>query len=196
MKMELFEKKHKGERLKNKIFQSRDLCLCALDTNSACTKSVRRNGREMAERVRYRTKQQELIRDCLEKHSDRFVTAEQCMDCLKAEGIHVGQTTVYRALDRLTEENAVIKIPAVDGAGAQYRYIGELRPGSPGRLVCLQCGKIIPLECNKLHGFSEHILKEHDFALDSSHLIFYGCCRECRKFRETQEGLQDRNEDE
>ena len=43
MKMELFEKKHKGERLKNKIFQSRDLCLRALDTNSACAKSVRRN---------------------------------------------------------------------------------------------------------------------------------------------------------
>ena len=33
MKMELFEKKHKGERLKNKIFQSRDLCLRALDAN-------------------------------------------------------------------------------------------------------------------------------------------------------------------
>ena len=77
--------------------------------------AVVHRGRKMAERVRYRTKQQELIRDCLEKHSDRFVTAEQCMDCLKAEGIHVGQTTVYRALDRLTEENAVIKIPAVDG---------------------------------------------------------------------------------
>ena len=58
------------------------------------------------------------------------------MDCLKAEGIHAGQTTVYRALDRPTEENAVIKIPAVDGAGAQYRYIGELRPGSPGA-ACL-----------------------------------------------------------
>jgi len=33
-------------RLKNKIFQSRDLCLRALDTNSACAKSVRRNGRK------------------------------------------------------------------------------------------------------------------------------------------------------
>ena len=43
MKMELFEKKHKGERLKNKIFQSRDLCLRALDTNSLCAKNVRRN---------------------------------------------------------------------------------------------------------------------------------------------------------
>ena len=31
------------ERLKNKIFQSRDLCLRALDTNSLCAKNVRRN---------------------------------------------------------------------------------------------------------------------------------------------------------
>ena len=29
--------------MKNKIFQSRDLCLRTLDTNSACAKSVRRN---------------------------------------------------------------------------------------------------------------------------------------------------------
>ena len=35
--------REKEERLKNKIFQSRDLCLRALDTNSACAKSVRRN---------------------------------------------------------------------------------------------------------------------------------------------------------
>ena len=88
------------------------------------------------------------------KHSDRFVTAEQCMDSVsKPKEFTLDRRRFYRALDRLTEENAVIKIPAVDGAGAQYRYIGELRPGSPGRLVCLQCGKIIPLECNKLHGF-------------------------------------------
>ena len=33
-------------RLKNKIFQSRDLCLCALDTNLTCAKNVRRNERK------------------------------------------------------------------------------------------------------------------------------------------------------
>ena len=31
------------KRLKNKMFQSRDLCLRAPDTNSTCAKSVRRN---------------------------------------------------------------------------------------------------------------------------------------------------------
>ena len=137
----------------------------------------------MAERVRYRTKQQELIRECLKKHSGRFLTAEQCMDCLKADGLHVGQTTVYRALDRLTEQREVIKIPAVDGASAQFRYVGELKPGSLGRLVCLVCGKIIPLECRQLDGFSEHIRAEHDFELDGRHMILYGYCSGCRKDR-------------
>ena len=36
-----------SKRLKNKIFQSRDLCLRALDTNSVCAKSVRRNEEKM-----------------------------------------------------------------------------------------------------------------------------------------------------
>ena len=36
-----------GHRLKNIIFQSRDLCLRTLDTNSLCAKSVRRNGEKV-----------------------------------------------------------------------------------------------------------------------------------------------------
>ena len=35
--------KKESKRLKNKIFQSRDLCLRTLDTNSTCAKNVRRN---------------------------------------------------------------------------------------------------------------------------------------------------------
>jgi len=35
-----------GRSLKNKIFQARDLYLRALDTNSACAKSVLRNERK------------------------------------------------------------------------------------------------------------------------------------------------------
>ena len=46
--------REKEERLKNKIFQSRDLCLRALDTNSACAKSVRRNEWKERKNVRGR----------------------------------------------------------------------------------------------------------------------------------------------
>ena len=37
--------------MKNKIFQSRDLCLRALDTNLICAKNVRRDGESMSKLI-------------------------------------------------------------------------------------------------------------------------------------------------
>ena len=44
--VKVVEAERQGIRLKNKIFQLRDLCLRALDTNLTCVKSVRRNERK------------------------------------------------------------------------------------------------------------------------------------------------------
>ncbi len=135
----------------------------------------------MAERGRYRTKQQEIILSCLKKQKEVFCTVEQFIECLRHDGIHVGQTTVYRALERLTEDGAVIKIPSVDGSKAQFRYVGEEISSNVGKLVCLKCGCIIPLECSRLDEFSRHIHEEHEFELDQQHMVLYGCCSRCQK---------------
>ena len=52
--------------MKNKIFQSRDLCLRALDTNSACAKSVRRNEDKNDMTMRERIAAGKLFTDCCE----------------------------------------------------------------------------------------------------------------------------------
>ena len=62
----------------------------------------------MAERGRYRTRQQELIVSCLKKQKDIFCTVEEFMESLRKDGIHVGQTTIYRALERLCEDGVVV----------------------------------------------------------------------------------------
>lgn len=134
----------------------------------------------MAERGRYRTKQQEMILDCLKKQKDIFCTVEEFMECLHREGIHVGQTTVYRALERLSEDGAVVKIPSVDGSKAQFRYVGEEISSAVGKLVCLKCGAMIPLECSRLDAFYEHIHEDHGFQLDQRHMILYGYCGQCQ----------------
>ena len=128
----------------------------------------------MAERGRYRTKQQEIILNCLKKQKEAFCTVEQFMEYLHRDGIHVGQTTVYRALERLSEDGVVVKIPSVDGSKAQFRYIGEEISSNVGKLVCLKCGSMIPLECSRLDAFFEHIYEDHGFKLAQSHMILYG----------------------
>lgn len=135
----------------------------------------------MAERGRYRTKQQEIILNCLKKQKGAFCTVEQFMEYLHRDGIHVGQTTVYRALDRLSEDGAVVKIPSVDGSKAQFRYIGEEISSNVGKLVCLKCGCMIPIECSRLDALFEHIYEDHGFKLDQGHMILYGYCGQCQK---------------
>ena len=111
----------------------------------------------MAERGRYRTRQQELILDCLREQKDVFLTVDQLMVYLGQKEILVGQTTVFRTLDRLTGDGVVIRIPSVNGSKAQYRY----------------------LECSHLKEFSRHIRQEHGFLLEPEHLILYGYCSQC-----------------
>lgn len=133
----------------------------------------------MAERGRYRTRQQELILDCLREQKDAFLTVDQLMDYLGQKQIQVGQTTVYRTLDRLTGDGVVIRIPSVNGSKAQYRYLGEEETSEPGKMICLKCGRIVPLECSHLKEFSRHIRQEHGFLLEPEHLILYGYCSSC-----------------
>ncbi len=45
----------------------------------------------MSERGRYRTKQQEIILNCLKKQESRFLTVEQFMDRLREEGVMWGR---------------------------------------------------------------------------------------------------------
>lgn len=133
----------------------------------------------MKERKRYRTRQQDQIEEVLKNRETQFCSVDQMMDRLKEKGIRVGHTTVYRLLERLSEEGSVVKVPAMDGHPAQYRYLSD-PDRSVGKLVCISCGKMIPLECGCIHQFAEHIQKEHHFLLGHQYAVLYGYCEDCR----------------
>lgn len=133
------------------------------------------------ERGRYRTKQQEIILNCLMKQKSRFLTVDQFMECLHEEGVRIGQTTVYRFLERLVCEREAMRLPIEDGSRRQYCYVDKEALGKPGKLVCLMCGRFISLECSKVDDFLKHIYEEHGFEPDGGHLILYGYCDRCKK---------------
>lgn len=147
----------------------------------------------MVMRGRYQTKQQELILDCLMKQKSRFLTVEQFMGCLQKDGVQVGQTTVYRFLERLAKEQEVMKLPMEDGSRIRYCYSDKEALCKPGKLVCLTCGRFISLECSKMDDFLMHIYEEHGFEPDKSHLIFYGYCSHCKTGRNHTNTQNDRN---
>ena len=121
----------------------------------------------MGERGRYRTKQQITILDVLKQQKSWFLTVDQLMDLLRQEGVQVGQTTVYRALERLAEDGKVMKLPMEDGSKIRYCYAGDEELRKPGKLVCLGCGRFI--------------CREHGFEPDIRRSVLFGYCEGCRR---------------
>ena len=134
---------------------------------------------ENMQRGFYSTNQQRYILDYLESHSNEALSAERICSELSKD-YSVGKATVYRTLDRLVEKGTVIKVPSFEGRQARYRYIGEDSNPKEGRMVCLECGRSIAIECNHLEKLVKHIDQEHSFLLDTRHTVLYGYCRDCK----------------
>lgn len=126
----------------------------------------------------YRTAQRNRILEYLMENSDRHITVEDCTVALRQSGKTVGQTTVYRFMEKLVEEGRVRKFTS-DGIAACFQYIDSTACHSHFHLKCLTCGKLIHLSCSYLEQLEQHVRHEHDFTIHSGRTIFYGVCHDC-----------------
>ena len=62
------------------------------------------------------------------------------------------------------------------GGEARYRIAG---PNATAQLVCLGCGRALPLDCHMASDFSNHVLADHGFRIDNARTVLYGTCAEC-----------------
>jgi len=134
----------------------------------------------MNARKSYHTRQRTLILSCLRENGDRPMTAEMVVAALRGRGEPVGQTTVYRNLDKLVREGVVLRLMAPEGASACYRYLGQPDARTNRcHLLCTGCGQMVHLTCNQIGRLTAHMQQEHGFSLDSFSTILYGRCESC-----------------
>ena len=136
----------------------------------------------MSVRVQYRTQQREELLAYLRSVPGRHVTVADICDYLREQGRPVGTSTIYRHLERMVDEGLVNKYILDAGSPACFEYIGD--DGACGESVCFhckceKCGKLIHLHCGELEEISVHLLKEHQFSIDTRRTVFYGLCHDC-----------------
>lgn len=130
----------------------------------------------------YATVSRKKILDFLKQSSERTVTAGEIGAYLKEQDSEVNITTIYRYLDKLEREGTVMKYVAEKGSQAEYQYVESgHRCEEHLHLKCMECGRIIHLECAFMEEIAEHIRKDHGFWLQCKNSILYGTCWECRR---------------
>lgn len=133
----------------------------------------------MDSRKVYKTKQRQLILDCLINNKEKHLTADDVIDYLKDKGNPVGKTTIYRYLDKLVAEGYVRRYFVEEGVSSCYQYIEGEKCHEHFHLKCVGCGSLMHLECNYIESLQEHISNNHKFKVDNLKTVFYGRCEGC-----------------
>ncbi|MDR1575409.1 MAG: transcriptional repressor [Treponema sp.] len=128
----------------------------------------------------YHTRQGQCILDYMQSLGGGHVTVDQIVRHFSDEKAAVGQTTVYRHLEKLAAQGKIRKYAAGGGKSACYQYAGgDRRCREHFHLQCEVCGSLIHEDCDLLEKVRRHLSGSHHFQIDMLRTVFYGTCKKC-----------------
>ncbi len=137
----------------------------------------------VSDREKYKTKQKELLLDYFEKVPHVHVTAADVCDYFRGQGASIGQSTIYRRLERLVDEGVLKKYTIDAGTPACFEYVGESGEETTEQMhihcKCEKCGDLIHLHCDEMTHIQQHLLQEHQFKVNPVRTVIYGLCENC-----------------
>ena len=127
----------------------------------------------------YHTRQGQSVLDYMKSLEGDHVTVNQVVRHFEDADEAVGQTTVYRHLEKLAAEGRIRKY-VMGGKSACYQYINnEKNCREHFHLKCERCGSLIHVDCDFLDEISQHLVDRHHFQMNMLKTVFYGTCKKC-----------------
>ncbi|GAB3459713.1 transcriptional repressor [Streptomonospora sediminis] len=117
----------------------------------------------------------ETVRQALNE-STGFRSAQDLYADLRSEGSKIGLTTVYRALQALSDSGEIDVLRTDDGEAVYRACITE---SHHHHLVCRSCGKAVEVEGPTVERWAETVGTQHGFT-DVTHTVeVFGTCGAC-----------------
>lgn len=121
-----------------------------------------------------RTRSQERILNLL-KSLKQPLSAQNIYMELRQRNQNVGLATVYRALEALKLEGAVLVRTLANGESL-YNCVQQ----DQHHLTCLQCGASITIDECPVHQLEAQLQETHNFKVFYHTLEFFGLCPRCQ----------------
>lgn len=122
------------------------------------------------------TTQRDAVLDVLGT-SERFRTAQDIYAELRSAGARIGLTTVYRHLQKLTEEGAIHSLQTADRQTA-YRLCSTTHHH---HLVCTRCGTGVEIEGLEVDRWAQNQAQSRGFSHVAHHVEVFGECPSCSR---------------
>ena len=133
----------------------------------------------MSVRSDYKTRQRKILLSYLKAHAGKHMTVDDLLSELRKDGHLIGQTTVYRNLNKLVESGTVRRYTMGNIDRACYEYVPEESAEASFHLKCEDCGALIHFQCKTMTNIHKHMREGHSFWINPSKTVFYGKCTNC-----------------
>ncbi len=128
----------------------------------------------------YNTKQKTAIMQCIRLMKDKHFTIDTLCELLVKNGEAAGRTTVYRFVEKLSDDGVLRKYIMPQGESTCYQYVDKDKHCHEHfHLKCEKCGDLIHIDCSEMNSLSEHIKHHHGFRLNPFKTVIYGICEGC-----------------
>jgi Fur family ferric uptake transcriptional regulator len=101
-------------------------------------------------------------------------TVEELAELIQREAPEVHLSTIYRNLDDLVQLGVVVRGHLGSDAATYHLAVGK-----HGYLVCGECGSMTEVSAGLLSVFSQSLLNQFGFEVNSNHLVVPGRCQAC-----------------
>ena len=123
----------------------------------------------------YQTKQQQAVLRCLQERAEECLSAADLSEDLRQSGLTVGLATVYRQLDKLTQQGLVHKVTTEEGA--LYQFCPQAgHPHDCFLLRCEGCGRMVHLDCAHLRVLARTFCKHRTHTCKARPPQRASCC--------------------
>ena len=137
----------------------------------------------------YKTRCRDYIMDYLRTHPDTFFRAGDLYKTMREDGQVFNLATIYRNLDRLTENGVLLRFKSGIEDACVYQYSGEHHHCEEHlHIQCGRCGKLIHLDGPVMDQFSDAVQQQFGFSLKCDGSMLLGYCAECQTLHETDGG--------
>lgn len=135
----------------------------------------------------YNTRQKTIILEMLKNNKNKHLTADDMLFILSAQKVSVSRATLYRYLDVLVSTGDVKKYILSESDKACYQYVDSGESCKEHfHLMCIDCGTLQHLECDRINSIINHVESHHHFKVDPGRVVFYGLCEECLKNKQEE----------
>jgi Fur family ferric uptake transcriptional regulator len=126
---------------------------------------------------RFTEQQRDMIRYIFSRHN--HFDADQLIDEMKREGMHVSRATIYRTLRKLVDAGLLRCLDV----GPRTYYEHDYGYPQHDHLHCQRCNKIIEFQDPGLESIIEKVCQQHNFQLKGHSFIVRGICAQCNQAR-------------